>query len=114
MISCAICRSEIDKPEAAETDSSEEILCLDCEAEELDEARELAFEARRRGYYPESYSGPRPFGLGFAEIPSSAITQSLAAPDRLPGGVFSALRLIAAVYAAIGLAAVVGGALALF
>lgn len=113
MVLCTICRNEIAKPDEAEEDFGGEILCLDCETEELDEARELAFEARRRGYYPESYSGPRPFGLGFREIPSSAITQSLAASDRPPRGVFAALRMVSAVYAAIGLAALVGGAVAL-
>lgn len=114
MVFCTICRHEIEKPDEAEKDFGGEILCLGCETEELDEARELAFEARRRGYYPESYSAPRPFGLGFYEIPSSAITQALAASNRPPGGVFRALGFIAAVYGAIGLAALVGGALALF
>lgn len=46
---------------------------------------------------------PRPFGLGFAEIPSSKLTQALAEDRRGHGDAFLALGELVGVYVLLGL-----------
>ena len=79
----------------------------------MDEVREIAAEARNSAFERVSFrEGARPFGMGFAEIPSSAIVQELTrSNEQRPGGVFRALGSIFSFYALIGIAALIGAAL---
>jgi len=100
-----------------------EPLCRECEALELDERGELLAELNRRPFPVvsvihdappiESHARPRPFGLGFAEIPSSAIVQTFDRDGRDENddsrfGALGAVRTILRVYALVGLGALVG------
>lgn len=109
MLLCVECEREF----PAKMDEQDP-LCFTCERADQELAARFAAGAQARitqsripvveHQVPVEFArhDPRPFGLGFAEIPSSKLTQALAEDRRGHGDAYFALFALACVYVLLG------------